>query len=94
MEKIDCFENESVNFICKKCGECCRHIEAFIAIIPHQDNGICGFLQGDLCAIYENRPDLCDYKRAYKYVEDYLTEIEYMEKIVYFCEKFRQMKKC
>jgi Fe-S-cluster containining protein len=92
MEKVDCLETKSVTFVCRKCGECCRHIESFIDSMPHQHNGICDFLQGNLCSIYENRPNLCDYKRAYKYFEGYLSETEYREQVIYFCEKFNQMK--
>ena len=76
MAEVDNSETENVNFVCRQCGECCRHIEAFIDVMPHQHNGICDFLQENLCTIYENRPDLCDYKRAYKYLEKYLTEKE------------------
>jgi len=79
-------------FTCIRCGECCRHLEPFIEILPHQLNGICKFLQGDLCSIYENRPDLCDFKRAYKYLNNYFTESEYIENVIYFCEQLRSKK--
>lgn len=92
MAKADNHGTEKVNFVCRKCGECCRHIEAFIDIIPHQHNGICAFLQDNICAIYENRPDLCDYKRAYKYLKKYLTETEYRKKVIEACEKLMNLQ--
>jgi Fe-S-cluster containining protein len=60
--------------------------------MPHQHNGICDFLQDNLCTIYENRPDLCDYKRAYKYFEKYLTENEYRNKVIEACEELMKLK--
>ncbi|MDR2535540.1 MAG: YkgJ family cysteine cluster protein, partial [Treponema sp.] len=64
----------------------------FIDVMPHQHNGICDFLQDNLCTIYENRPDLCDYKRAYKYFEKYLTENEYRNKVIEACEELMKLK--
>jgi Fe-S-cluster containining protein len=92
MAETDNTETQGVTFVCVKCGECCRHIEMFIETWPYQHNGICNFLEGDICIIYNSRPDFCDYKRAYKYFEEYLTETEYREMVISFCEKFRQMK--
>jgi Fe-S-cluster containining protein len=93
MAEIDNDKTEDVKFTCEKCGECCRHIEPFISVIPQQHDGICDFLHGDLCAIYENRPDLCDYKRAYKYFEKELTENEYTKMVIYFCKKLKENKR-
>jgi Fe-S-cluster containining protein len=92
MAEADYLETEAVTFICRKCGECCRHIEPFIDILPHQHNGICDFLRDDLCSIYETRPDLCDYKRAYKYFDGYLSETEYREQVIYFCKKLKALR--
>jgi Fe-S-cluster containining protein len=92
MAEIDSAENGSVDFLCGKCGECCRHIEAFLEIIPHQHDGICDFLQGNLCLRYETRPDLCDYERAYKYFEKYWTKNEYRKKVTDSCEKLIERK--
>jgi Fe-S-cluster containining protein len=93
MAEADCVETESVTFVCEKCGECCRHIESLIEIWPYQRNGVCQYLQGDLCSIYKNRPDLCDYKRAYKYLKGNMTETEYQERTLYYCEQLKASKK-
>ena len=92
MAEVDNSETENINFVCRKCGECCRHIEAFIDVMPDQHNGICDFLQENLCTVYENRPDLCDYKRAYAYFKNDLSENEYAKKIWYFCEILREKR--
>jgi Fe-S-cluster containining protein len=92
MAETDCSEICKITFNCEKCGECCRHIEQFIDILPHQQDGICQFLQGDLCSIYEHRPDLCVYKRAYKYLKNYFTESEYLKNVMYFCEQLKSKR--
>ncbi|MDR2519002.1 MAG: hypothetical protein LBD13_06275 [Spirochaetaceae bacterium] len=93
MAETDRFEKESLSFVCEKCGECCRHIEAFVGSLPYQENGVCGYLKGDLCSIYEKRPDFCDFKRAYGYFKDSMTEAEYLEKTRCFCELLKCLKK-
>ena len=93
MAKTDCFEIHEMTFNCDKCGECCRHMERFIDVLPHQHNGICHFLQDGLCSIYENRPDLCDFKRAYNHLKDYFTEYEYIENVMRSCEQLKSERR-
>lgn len=49
------------------CGECCRHIN-LIPELTEFDNGsgVCIYLQGNLCSIYENRPDICNVDVMYE----------------------------
>jgi len=47
-------------FPCSRCGECCRHIN----LIPQlarfdRGDGVCMHLSGNLCGIYESRPEAC-----------------------------------
>lgn len=94
MEKTDRLQTtEALSFNCEKCGECCRHIDEFIEIWPHQQNGVCNFLMGDLCSIYKNRPALCDFERAYKLLSDYMTEQEYHEKTILHCEQLKKLRR-
>lgn len=47
-------------FVCDKCGLCCSHIggsELYKDL--DRGDGVCRFLQGTLCSIYEQRPLLC-----------------------------------
>jgi Fe-S-cluster containining protein len=92
MAETDNAETQDLTFVCSKCGECCRHIEAFTEVWPYQRGGICDFLEGDICAVYDKRPDFCDYKRAYNYFKDYLPVAEYKELVIFFCEKFKNLK--
>lgn len=54
-------------FNCSMCGECCRHIN-LIPELTEFDNGsgVCIYLQGNLCSIYENRPDICNVDVMYE----------------------------
>lgn len=47
-------------FECDKCGECCRHL-SLSPLYRELDrgDGVCRFLQGNLCSIYQSRPLLC-----------------------------------
>ena len=56
-----------IMFDCSMCGECCRHIN-LIPELTEFDNGsgVCIYLQGNLCSIYENRPDICNVDVMYE----------------------------
>lgn len=54
-------------FPCSKCGECCRHIDKIPELSAYDiGNGICRFLDGDICTIYSDRPDICNVEKMYK----------------------------
>ncbi|MDR1458754.1 MAG: YkgJ family cysteine cluster protein [Bacteroidales bacterium] len=86
------FEKETMTFHCVKCGECCRHLESFAMIWPHQSNGVCNYLKKNLCSIYDDRPDFCDFKRWYKYYKATMSEKEYYERVKYNCDQLKNMK--
>lgn len=47
-------------FPCAQCGECCRHLN-LSPLYRELDrgDGVCRYLDGNLCSIYEARPLLC-----------------------------------
>ena len=53
-------------FQCDKCGICCRklNLSPLYAELDRGD-GICIYLSGNLCAIYEERPILCIIDESY-----------------------------
>lgn len=56
-----------MSFICDKCGECCRHLnnsEIYRAL--DRGDGVCRFLSGNLCSVYNNRPIICRVDDAYE----------------------------
>jgi hypothetical protein len=54
-------------FECKKCGACCRHVGKVKGYKRMaKEDGSCMFLDGNLCSIYEDRPDVCRSDRMYE----------------------------
>ena len=47
------------DFICDKCGECCKHIDLIPELNKFNNNGSCKFLENNLCTIYNIRPSSC-----------------------------------
>lgn len=68
-------------FFCRKCGNCCRHLEQSALYKElNRGDGVCKYLSGDLCSIYERRPLLCRVDESYDKLfyrsyskEDYYT---------------------
>lgn len=63
-------------FKCDRCGECCKNLDkSSIYAELHNGNGICKYLDGNLCSIYSLRPILCrvdeSYKLYFKNIMDY-----------------------
>lgn len=54
-------------FQCDKCGMCCRNLdknELYKEL--DQGDGVCRYLTGNLCSIYEQRPLLCRVDESYE----------------------------
>ena len=63
-----------MSFFCKKCGECCRHIDKIPQLAAFDiGNGICCYLKDNLCSIYDNRPEIC--RIDYMYDKYYVKQI-------------------
>lgn len=78
-------------FMCDKCGKCCRNLDKSpIYEELHNGNGICKYLDGKLCSIYENRPLLCRVDESYnKFFKNSMTLEKYYELNYEFCIKFK-----
>ena len=54
-------------FSCAKCGLCCKNISNIAQLRPFDTgNGVCVYLRGNLCAIYEKRPEICRVDAMYE----------------------------
>lgn len=53
---------------CSQCASCCK-LAGLIVREWDRGDGACKYLQGNLCSIYENRPEICR-------VKDYTKEKE------------------
>lgn len=83
-------------FRCDKCGECCRSIggNPIYADLDRGD-GVCKYLIGDLCSIYDRRPVLCNIDECYDlYFKDLVSKEEYYERNLNVCEILKNRKLC
>ena len=53
-------------FCCEHCGCCCRNLDKSDIYAPlNRGDGVCKYLKGNDCSIYENRPVLCRIDESY-----------------------------
>lgn len=80
-------------FTCDKCGACCRNIDVSpIYAGLDSGNGICKYLVGNLCSIYEKRPLLCRVDESYDiYFKNTMTRIEYERLNYESCIKLKKV---
>lgn len=53
-------------FSCEHCGCCCRNLDkSNIYASLNRGDGVCKYLNGKDCSIYENRPLLCRVDESY-----------------------------
>ena len=66
-------------FKCSQCGVCCRHLDrSELYRELDRGDGVCRYLKGNLCSIYENRPLLCRIDESYdKFFSEIYTRDEY-----------------
>lgn len=79
------------DFKCDMCGECCRHLDSIPQATNMHINGICKFLKGNLCSIYENRPLECNRFKLFETLKDKISEDEFIRINKYYCEKLKQI---
>lgn len=78
-------------FHCDQCGECCRHL-ALSLLYRELDrgDGICKFLKGNLCSIYESRPLICRVDESYDaFFRGKMSRAEYDRLNYEACEKMK-----
>ena len=82
----------SKTFPCYKCGECCRHLnENCLYRDLDRGDGICKFLEGNLCSIYSERPLICRIDSAYDvFFSKFITKEEYYEKNISACNSLNR----
>lgn len=61
------------------CGECCRNLDKSPLYADlDMGNGVCRYLNGNKCSIYDNRPLLCRIDESYEaFFKDIITIDEY-----------------
>lgn len=68
-------------FKCDKCGQCCRNLDkSSLYAELHNGDGICKYLDENLCSIYSTRPILCRVDESYElYFKNIMTRDKYEE---------------
>ena len=68
-------------FKCDKCGKCCKNLDkSSVYAELHNGDGICKYLDGNLCSIYSTRPILCRVDESYElYFKNIMTRDKYEE---------------
>lgn len=82
-------------FKCEKCGNCCRNLSksSLYADLDRGD-GICRFLDGNLCLIYEVRPLKCRIDECYdRYFSKFYSQEEYYRLNREACQILQSKKK-
>ena len=88
-------KTNDLGFKCKKCGECCRHIN-LVADLNNYDrgDGTCIYLKNSTCSIYDSRPLICNVDLMYEtYFSNVMTKEEYYTQNYRGCTELQSMKK-
>ena len=83
-----------MTFPCSQCGACCRHLDLspLYAALDRGD-GICRYLTGNLCSIYENRPLLCRIDEGYTaFFAGKMEKEAYYKRNLEMCAQLRAME--
>ena len=79
-------------FQCSKCGKCCKNInKSNLYKELDRGDGVCVYLDGNLCSIYENRPLLCRIDESYDvYFKEKYSKEDYYQLNYNACEKLQE----
>lgn len=82
-------------FKCDKCGECCRNLnKSSIYNELHNGDGICRYLEGNICSIYEKRPLICRVDECYEVL--FKSQLKYEDYIMLnykYCEELKRERR-
>lgn len=82
-------------FPCDQCGCCCRNL-ALSPLYAELDrgDGVCKYLNGNLCGIYETRPLLCRVDESYEaFFKEVMSLEEYYQLNLDACQKLKKRRK-
>ena len=82
-------------FKCSVCGECCRNLDkSQIYKELDRGDGVCKYLEGNKCSIYNERPLLCIVDEAFEvYFKNIMSKEEYYNLNYEACYKLKAGKK-
>lgn len=79
-------------FQCSMCGECCKNLSSSDLYKElDRGDGVCKYLNGTLCSIYENRPLPCRIDESYEmYFKEKYSKEEYYQLNYNACKKLQE----
>ena len=80
------------DFVCNKCGECCRHIDKVPQLAHLQVDGVCKYLKDNMCMIYDHRPDLCRREAVFDMCRAHVSEEAFVEYLIELCSFYQNLK--
>ncbi len=83
-------------FPCDKCGCCCKRLDLVDEMKDFdRGDGVCKYLTpNNECAIYDNRPDMCNTKKYYeKNYKNKMTWEEFVTNCRKGCKALQEMSK-
>ena len=78
-----------MEFLCSKCGACCASAGKMNGAkygLPIKEDGSCANLVGNICSIYDDRPDICRVDKM-NFNNHEMTKKEYFIKSTKACHK-------
>lgn len=78
-------------FHCDRCGLCCRMLKQVPQLAAFdRGDGVCKHLSGNLCAIYETRPDVCNVEKMWPLFAPVMSREEYDRTNMASCAKIKE----
>lgn len=80
-------------FPCERCGICCKHIDLILQLKQFDSgSGRCiHLMNNNLCAIYDNRPDICNIEKMYDLVyRNHMSEDDYLRLNIEGCKELKR----
>ena len=81
-------------FHCEKCGICCRSLRrSRLYSALDRGDGVCRYLDGNLCGLYAERPLLCRVDESYEtYFKNKMSKEEYYRQNYRSCELLKKQE--
>ena len=78
-----------MKFLCSSCGACCRaagKMDGAKYGLPINKDGSCANLKGNICSIYEDRPDMCKVSKMHN-KSILQTKKQYFKEVTKICHE-------
>lgn len=79
-------------FPCDRCGQCCRNLQlSELYRDLDRGDGVCRYLDGNLCSIYQTRPLLCRIDESYdRLFKDSMSREEFYRANLQVCSELKR----